>query len=1159
MNARPALTILAIAAAACGSQAGADFCSAKDGAQWLQQFFNLPLAGSVAALLTYCTGLGVEFSADKWNKLQEKRAADKAWAAKSYLDNAIAETLADLVQEWKAPLLDRKMRDRVIRRVREGWPRLAKSVRDDLTQLSAEEVGDTLRKGLRSVGESADTDLEPWTWLVGWASTDYEGVGTTLASTPSLSPEDRESLAAHLQEQFADRLRMVICQPNHQIAYREALMELFGSGFSHLAALVHEGFREQTIAHDEVRLRDERAAVDLARLLQLQNPAALSLPQSESGYVYSAESVAFQGRTAEFEVLRQFCLPGKQFQWFRLSGPAGAGKSRLALQWCKDARRLGGWHAGFLDLKSYDRAAWNRWTPERDTLIVLDYALDYPEASRHLLESLANNQAQFGFRVRVLLLAREERGIRWQLVLPQERNPQREYLWRRPLPTPQEMAERNRLGRWDANEDEGTSLPILPLGEAEQWAIAEDVWKSDLAAGVKQRTSAERDRFFRQALNTLRLQRLELFPLYVQFAARRAADPEADTSRPYTVEDLTYEVLQREAGNWTKHGVPLCYANLAILSTVLGGWKRMEATWPSPVTMPCLPKYHEFQYPVSHQVFALSRGVDIDQGQIPPLEPDVLGELFVLKRLLGDLHMGQGADARDQADAVLSYCAAALGAGSESRKVRATRFLIRAINSFPELATQARMTRFLDEPSILLSLILELEQRSDGGAAPTKDQIELGFALYYSVTDEEIRRLWPGALLNITTSCGSLEAVTGLRQIATTYPDDVAAHERLNKALANTLVRTTGGAAHALLDELRSFARAHPSSASRTYLAGGLSNALVNAAGDAADTLLNELRSLATMFPYANPFVHGLAKGLVNAHCRAAGDAAAALLDELRSLARNRHEDEPVRELLATGLFNALVDATGDAAHALLDELRLLARSNPDDIAIRRPLARGLVRAFNRATGDAATALLDELRSLSNSNPDVSIRLELARALLNMFDRASGDTATALLDELRSLSSAQPAAAIRLEVAKRLANALGRDSGDAASVLLDELRSLAIGDPEDAALREILAKGLLNTLVWATGEATTPLLDELRSLAQAHPRDAAVKHIFGLALLVAGHRVEDRSEALGLLVQFDSLGIDLVTPPFPQLSQALTMLLERWHFTQRDVDDWQQG
>ena len=102
-------------------------------------------------------------------------------------------------------------------------------------------------------------------------------------------------------------------------------------------------------------LRDWKTRAEELALLELEQPTppqhepTLIIPSAISAaswLSYVSRSTTFAGRTEEMRLLESFLGAPEKFSWWIVTGPAGAGKSRLELELCQAVQ--GAWHAGFL-------------------------------------------------------------------------------------------------------------------------------------------------------------------------------------------------------------------------------------------------------------------------------------------------------------------------------------------------------------------------------------------------------------------------------------------------------------------------------------------------------------------------------------------------------------------------------------------------------------------------------------------------------------------------------------------------------------------------------------------------------------------------------------------------------------------------------------------
>jgi tetratricopeptide (TPR) repeat protein len=134
-----------------------------------------------------------------------------------------------------------------------------------------------------------------------------------------------------------------------------------------------------------------------------------------------ARAVPLVGRHAERAQLDAFLDASDTIAARVLTGEAGSGKTRLALETCIAARARG-WDAGFASAREVQRFLAQQnladWGWRRPTLVVIDNVAALGRALRDWLAELADNPGQDGKPLRVLLLERETdpTGGWWTLV-----------------------------------------------------------------------------------------------------------------------------------------------------------------------------------------------------------------------------------------------------------------------------------------------------------------------------------------------------------------------------------------------------------------------------------------------------------------------------------------------------------------------------------------------------------------------------------------------------------------------------------------------------------------------------------------------------------------------------------------------------------------------
>jgi hypothetical protein len=317
-----------------------------------------------------------------------------------------------------------------------------------------------------------------------------------------------------------------------------------------------------------------------------------SLPSNDrTRFIFSARVLPLIGRDAEKNILEDFLGSAEQpCRWMVMHGSGGAGKSRLALELCLAVQ--GEWHAGFLKDKEAD-PVWGKWQPLMPTLIVIDPAAYDKERTGKVLRALAgrgfSDAARLAAPVRVLLLER--------------------------------TGEDHWLKQHMGDETEKAQIDLVRAPDLSLTAI-DDPWPIfEFVLNQANKPLPDKD----ETLAAFAAIDSERRPLYAYFTADAIAH--GVDIRHFDADRLLETVIEQSRNAyWKPAGAKEEDERLLAVATMAGG-AAVDAL--DRVTDKLLPLWDMDRHP---PIFLAMTGRESHED-IGPLEPDVVGEHFVLLRL----------------------------------------------------------------------------------------------------------------------------------------------------------------------------------------------------------------------------------------------------------------------------------------------------------------------------------------------------------------------------------------------------------------------------------------------------------------------------------------------------------------------------------------------
>jgi len=444
-------------------------------------------------------------------------------------------------------------------------------------------------------------------------------------------------LAAPLQnlpDELQGRLALIIAQHEHALL---TLIDLIEQHDTRLAQDIHTELEQTRNTVIDYLQRFEN------RLQQAHHPP-LYLPWTldererfRSRFLPLSRWVELIGRDQELSDLLTFLAPSseRRLRWMLITGDGGQGKSRLALELALHAHAMG-WDAGFYRRES-GYADWHKWQPERNTLIIFDYAALQPETIKSALLALhQKTRAPDCPQLRILVLERylDERAPWFETLIAKGSSSDRatiESLYhalgaeRAILGDGQLVSNPMRLA------DLTTLQPYrLPPLQAEDFLALVRAYYQRYCPMIGKAPEPLDSDTLRQTLR--QLPEGDYRPLFAAFVGEVIATHGLNAVRHWDTTQLVRWVLDREHQRWKQQQIDEKHANLVALLTIAGALSVEELQklcQQHPHLLPDIDR--EFNEAHYHELTAYTpRRAD---ERLDGMLPDLLGELFILERL----------------------------------------------------------------------------------------------------------------------------------------------------------------------------------------------------------------------------------------------------------------------------------------------------------------------------------------------------------------------------------------------------------------------------------------------------------------------------------------------------------------------------------------------
>ena len=383
-------------------------------------------------------------------------------------------------------------------------------------------------------------------------------------------------------------------------------------------------------------------------------------------YHYSLQQLPFCGRISEMSQLQDFLDDAQKFMWWAVTGQAGAGKSRLALEFLKCS--TGSWFGFFINDKAVQRD-FDSFEPFNNTVIVIDYVAGREGFVANAIRSIKGKFENTDYKVRILLLERENsrNASSWYYKLIQ------------------------RFGKYDSYNIKSMEYKnyFLNLGDLDRASV-----ETLIKEVMNQRGIEGDDTVARELCDAYgkKYEKLQFRPLFVQIFVEAWIENDFQIPRYDKFEELLQKLLEREQQRWLEildNDQSCCNAFIHLL---------LRANISGKLQPENMPEYYQSDWNVVNSflqnhsfpgkqreeekkaIFAtICQNVDENSLEIEPLYPDLIKEYMFcfymedsrLQAVLQDLWQNEAG--------------------------RFATFITRCLTDFPEISFFKRVLREFDE------------------------------------------------------------------------------------------------------------------------------------------------------------------------------------------------------------------------------------------------------------------------------------------------------------------------------------------------------------------------------------------------------------------------------------------------------------------------------
>ena len=768
---------------------------------------------------------------------------------------------------------------------------------------------------------------------------------------------------------------------------------------------------------------------------------------------YRSEEIPFVGREKEFGEIDAFCASAKQISWWAVIGKGGSGKSRLAYEYIKSNMSSAEWKMCFLREEFFSQAGgggkyrmWNTWTYDKNLLLVVDYVQKYAKEVAQWIEGLFNSNSVTR-KIRILLL---------------ERTDGEQSLWMR------DGFEKTVAGALKYDRDflrlQSLDMDLILFAVKYAEKKGRQISEADAADAWEKLKSIDADT------------RILYFIMILE------AIFDNEPWRNWNRNDLAGYIVRREQEDIEirfKHDKDMVRSFNRVLAFCTA--TKELPVFEVPENLPEMIKEEiEVIKNNSCDKHELCAGMQLENGVLQPVTPDIIGEYMVLY-IIDQYYFDKGEKSQ----------------------------FIRDLWAY-------------DSGDFHFFVYRLFEDKMDDGAYEDITKLMLFDAVPYGnicVMENYSNLLWRMAELSDLEQAFTLANI--LRNVYHNHPLNRMITCSYANILFNLSCKQELPEVKSTVEELGRLSIENGENGNiQTIYACVLSNLSMrnNQELTEIEAMVEELRRLAAENIGNEDILTAYTKGLVHLSCNQELPELKATVGELRRLFAENEGNGDIQRRYAKGLYNLSVKQELTEVKSTLEELRRLAVENKRNGDILTRYAEGLYSLSLKQELPEAKSTLEELSRLVGENEgNRDVLIAYANGLVSLSCKQELAEQKSAVEELRSLAAENEGnGEIQTAYAYGLHNLSNNQELLERKVTVGELRSLAAENEGNGDIQKAYAWGLYNLSNNQELLERKATVEEMRSLAAENEgnEDVQTAYVWGLYNLSNNQELLERKAAV---------------------------------------------